>query len=159
MFMHATPMRHTQLFAYLFLPATREWPHSKSKLTLGQAEMFYHCVFSGTSTLITLTRQVTKLASMWVTVDSLPTMVPKSGSQVHQVHNPARLTPIGMWQTPLVLPSWGSLHVRDWKLLKWMCCQGHPRHFPPAWSHSSTSNTQEDSFNQVYRGPHQKVPR
>ena len=40
-----------------------------------------------------------------------------------------------------------------------LCCEGHPRHFPPAWSHSSTSNTHEDSSNQVYRGPHQEVAR
>ena len=31
-----TPMRHTQLFAYLHLLATREWPHSESKSTHGK---------------------------------------------------------------------------------------------------------------------------
>ena len=48
-------------------------------------------------------------------------MGPSSGSLVPPVHNPARLTPVGMWQTPLVLPSWGSLHGRDWMLLKMNC--------------------------------------
>ena len=41
-------MRHTQLFAYLILLAAKEWPLSKSKLTPGQVEMFYHCVSSDT---------------------------------------------------------------------------------------------------------------
>ena len=57
-------MRHTHLFAYLLLLATREWPHSESELTLGQVEMFFHCVSSDTSILITLTKQVTQLALM-----------------------------------------------------------------------------------------------
>ena len=40
-----------------------------------------------------------------------------------------------------------------------LCCQGHARHFLAAWPHFSTTNTQQDSSNQVYRGPYQKVPR
>ena len=36
MFMHPTPMRHTQLFAYLLLLATNEWPLSESKLNWGK---------------------------------------------------------------------------------------------------------------------------
>ena len=101
MFMHPTPMRHTQLFGCLLLLAAGEWPHPKSKSTLGQVEMFYHCVSSDTSIQITLTKQVTQLALMQATLGSLPTMVPgyptldhfmglSPGSLVSPVHNPAR---------------------------------------------------------------------
>ena len=89
------------MFAYLLLLATREWPHSESELTLGQAEMFSHCISSDTSIPIKLTRQVTQLALMQATLGSLPTMVLKypsldlvmglsSGSLVPSVHNPTR---------------------------------------------------------------------
>ena len=101
MFMHPTPMRHTQLFGYLLLLATREWPYSESKLTLGQAEMFYHCISSDTTILIALTRQVTQLALMQAMLGSLYTMVPEypsldhfmgisSSSLIPPVHNPTR---------------------------------------------------------------------
>ena len=36
--------------------------------------------------------------------------------------------------------------------------RSHPRHFLAAWFHSSTTSTQENRSNQVYRGPHQKFP-
>ena len=83
MFMHSTPMRHTQLLTYLLLLAKGEWPHSDSKSILGQVEMFYHCVPSDTSILIALTKQVTKLALMQATLGSLPTVVPGYPSLDH----------------------------------------------------------------------------
>ena len=75
-------MRHTQLFTYLLLLAKR------NDLTLTQSwhwisRMFYHCVFSDTYILIALTKQVTQLALMQVTLGSLPTMVPVYPSLDH----------------------------------------------------------------------------
>ena len=37
MFVHPTPMRHTQLFAYLLLLVAREWPHSWVKVDTGES--------------------------------------------------------------------------------------------------------------------------
>ena len=83
MFVHPKPMRHIHLFAYLLLLATREWPHSESKSTLGQVEIFYYCISSDTSIPIALTKQVTQLALMSATLGSLPAMVPRYPSLDH----------------------------------------------------------------------------
>ena len=125
MFMQPIPMRHTQLFSCLLLLATREWPHSGSRLTPGPVEMSYHCTSSKTSILIASTKQVTELASMQATPSSLPTMVPaypssdqsmdqSPGSPAPLVHKPIRKT-VGMWKTPSVLPSFGSHPVKGKK--------------------------------------------
>ena len=56
MFVHPIPMRHTQLFACLLLLATREWPHSGSRLTSRPVGMSHHCASSNASILITSTK-------------------------------------------------------------------------------------------------------
>ena len=88
MFVNPTPMRHRQLFTYLLLLLTREWPHSEARLTLGKVEMFYHCISSDTSIPITLTRQVTQLALLQATLGSLPTMIPEYPSLDHFIWQP-----------------------------------------------------------------------
>ena len=78
-FLHDVHAPHTnEAYTAVCLPAsaTKEWPHSKSKLTMGQVEMLYHCVASETSILIALTKQVTQLSLMQATLGSLPTMIP-----------------------------------------------------------------------------------
>ena len=75
MFMHPTPMRHTQQFTCHLLLATMEWLQSELRSTLGQAEIFYHCVSSNTLILIELTKQVTQLALMQATPGSVLTVV------------------------------------------------------------------------------------
>ena len=85
MFVHPIPMRHTQMFTCLLLIASREWPHSESRLTLGPLEMFYHSTSSNTPIPIAVIKQVTLLALMQATPSSLPTMVPRYPSLNHPI--------------------------------------------------------------------------
>ena len=64
-------------------------------VTQGQVKMFYHCISSNTSILITLTKQITQLALMWATPSSLPTMVPRYPSLDHFIGlSPGILAPL-----------------------------------------------------------------
>ena len=85
MFVHPTLMKHTQLFANLLLLVTKEWPHSESKSTLGQAEMFYPlCLF----------RHI------------YPNCIDKTGHPAGFIVSNTRLTAYnGTW-----IPLFGSLH-------------------------------------------------
>ena len=75
-----------EAYTTVCLPASasnKEWPQYESKLTLEQAEMFYHCISSDSSIPIALTKQFTQMALMWATLASLPTMVPWYSSLDH----------------------------------------------------------------------------
>ena len=130
MFVYPTPMRHTQLFTYLLLPAKREWPHSESKLTLGKAEMFYHCFSSDTSIPITLTKtghqtglnaSNTRLAAYNGT--QIPLFGSLHGCITWQPGSPSAQSPpdellLVCGRHPWSCHPRGSHHVRDLKLSK-----------------------------------------
>ena len=166
--MQPTPIRHTQLFTYLLLLATREWASfwvkvdtaaSRNVLPLHLFRQLYPNCIDKTGYPTGLNESNTRLTAYNGT--QIPLFGLLHGPIIWQPGSPSaqphHINSCWYVQTPLVLPSRGSHHVRDWKLSKWTVLSRSSKTL--AWSHSSTSNTQENISIQVYRGPHQKVPR